>query len=334
MRPDPRDARLWLLAVSALLLTATFIMPQALVSRASYDVLAIVDITGSMNVRDYVAAGRPASRLAMVKAALRDMAANLPCPSRIGLGVFAERRPFLLFEPIDACADFSPLEAAIAALDWRMAWEGDSRISAGLFRAIDMARELKADLLFFTDGHEAPPLPASGAPRFDGKPGETRGLIVGVGGYELSPIPKFDDRGREIGFVGIDEVPHESRFGLPPEGAERREGYNARNAPFGAAAAVGVEHLSSVKEDYLRTLSEQTGLGYAHLDSGAHLLDAYLTSATARPREARLDLRPGFGALAAAMLFSAFAGASLLERLSRLLRAPPFNLGRQSGRRQ
>jgi mxaL protein len=224
----------------------------------------------------------------------------------------------LLFEPIDACADFSPLEAAIAALDWRMAWQGDSRISAGLFRAIDMARELKADLLFFTDGHEAPPLPASGAPTFDGKPGETHGLIVGVGGYELSPIPKFDDRGRETGFVGIDEVPHESRFGLPPNGAEQREGYDARNAPFGATAAVGVEHLSSVKEDYLLTLSEKTGLGYVHLDDNARrLLDDYRAAGTARPRSGALDLRPFLSGASAACLFGAFFVAPLFERLAR-----------------
>ena len=178
--------------------------------------------------------GRPVSRLDAVKAALRAMLAKLPCPSHVALGVFTERRPFLLFEPIDVCADFTPLQASIEALDWRMAWEGDSRISAGFFRAIDMARELKSDLLFFSDGQEAPPLPARGAPTFEGRAGEVRGLVVGVGGYELSPIPKFDDRGREVGFLGADDVPHESRFGLPPEGAERREGYNARNAPFGA----------------------------------------------------------------------------------------------------
>jgi len=215
-----------------------------------------------------------------------------------------------------------------------MAWDGDSRVSTGLYRAIEMARELKADLLFFTDGHEAPPLPASGAQTFDGRPGETRGLIVGVGGYDLSPIPKFDDRGRDIGFVGIDDVPHESRFGLPPKGAEQREGFNARNAPFGATAAVGVEHLSSVKEDYLLTLSEKTGLNYAHLDDGARLLEAYLGTATGRMRESRFDLRPILGAAAAAMLFSAFAAAPLFARLSRALNTSTFNVRLQSGRKQ
>jgi len=316
-RPDLRDPRLISLTAAAALLAATFVSPRMRMTRPGYDLLAIVDITGSMNVRDYVASGKPISRLEKVKAALRELIVGLPCPSRVALGVFTERRPFLLFEPIDACADFPPLDAAIAALDWRMAWEGDSRISAGLFRAIDMARELKADLLFFTDGQEAPPLPDSGGPVFEGKAGETRGLIVGTGGYALSPIPKFDDREREVGFVAIDEAPHENRFGLPPEGAEQREGYDARNAPFGATAAVGVEHLSSVREEYLRFLSEKTGLGYAHLDDGAGLLSDYRGAGTARPRAGTLDMRPFLGGAAAACLFGAFSVALLFERLER-----------------
>ncbi len=332
MRPDLRDPRLALLSLAMLSLIAAFLAPKIAVRRPSFDLLAVVDITGSMNVRDYSAGGRPISRLDAVKAALRALLAELPCPSHVGLGIFSERKTFLLFEPIDVCVDFAPLEASIEALDWRMAWEGDSRVSAGLFSAIDMARQLKSDLLFFTDGQEAPPLPARGAPTFDGRAGELRGLLVGVGGYELSPIPKFDDRGREIGFLGVEEVPHESRFGLPPEGAERREGYNARNAPFGAAAAVGVEHLSSVKEDYLRSLAEKTGLAYAHLEDGKRLWTDYAAVAAARMREAAFDLSPFFGAAAALFTFFAAAGPSLALALVQLRRAAPFNRHPQPGR--
>lgn len=324
MRPILLEPRLILLASAAVFLLATFITPTLQVTRSGYELLAIVDITGSMNVRDYIAGGRPISRLARVKAAIRELIVALPCPSRVALGVFTERRPFLLFEPIDACTNFSPLEAAIGAIDWRMAWEGDSRISAGLFRAVGMARELKTDLLFFTDGQEAPPLPASGGPLFEAKAGETRGLIIGVGGYELSPIPKFDDRGREVGFVAIDEVPHESRFGLPPKGAEEREGFDARNAPFGARAAVGVEHLSSVKEEYLHTLSENTGLGYFHLDDKASLVDAYRAAGSEHARGGALDLRPYLGGVSVACLFAAFSISPLLERIARKRRPARF----------
>jgi mxaL protein len=134
-----------------------------------------------------------------------------------------------------------------------------------------------------TDGQEAPPLPWSGGPSFDGKPGAVKGLIAGVGGYSLSPIPKYDDNGREIGFYGPDDVLQESRFGLPPPGAEKRPGYNARNAPFGDVHIVGNEHLSSVKEQYLKGLAEKTGMAYAHLVNEPDFLDALRAHTTPHP---------------------------------------------------
>ena len=315
-RRDFRDPRLLLLSTALLLALLALVAPRVSVKRASFDLLAVVDITGSMNTRDYSAAGHPISRLEFVKATLVEAIAKLPCASRVALVVFSERRPFLLFEPIETCANYAPLEAAIRALDWRMAWEGDSRIAAGLFRAVEMARELKADLLFLTDGQEAPPLPPSGPPPFEGRFGELRGLIVGVGGRQLSPIPKYDDNGHEIGFYGVEDVPHDNRFGLPPAGAEMREGYNARNAPFGAAVAVGVEHLSSVRETYLRSLAETTGLTYAHLDDSDRLLPAFEAVATPRYRDVALDPRPFLGAGSSLALIALYIVLPVFEWLA------------------
>ena len=315
-RQDFRDPRLLLLSTALSFALLALAAPQASVIRASFDALVVIDITGSMNTRDYSAAGRPISRLDFVKTALAEMIGNLPCASRVALAVFSERRPFLLFESIETCANYAPLEATIHALDWRMAWEGDSRIAAGLFRAIEMARELNTNLLFLTDGQEAPPLPFSGPPPFEGRSGEVRGLIVGVGGYQLSPIPKYDDNGREIGFYGVEDVPHDNHFGLPPAGAELREGYNARNAPFGAAVAVGVEHLSSVRESYLQSLSEKTGLTYAHLDDSDRLLRAFETAATQRDREVALNLRPFLGAAAGSALIALYILLPVFEWLA------------------
>jgi mxaL protein len=316
IRPDWRDPRLLLLAGAFALTLVALVDPHISLARSSFDALVVVDITGSMNTRDYLDGGRPVSRLEYVKSALRNFVAGLPCASRVALGVFSERRSFLLFEPVEVCADYAPLADAIAALDWRMAWEGDSRIASGLFSAIADARDLRADLVFFTDGQEAPPLPFSGAPPFEGRVGEVRGLIVGVGGYALSPIPKFDDNGREIGFYGVEDVPHDNRFGLPPQGAEQREGYNARNAPFGAAVALGVEHLSSVREPYLQSLSEKTGLSYTHLTDPRRLLGAFETAARPRSRASSLSLRPALGGVAAALLIALYVLPSAFEKLA------------------
>ncbi len=305
-RRNLRDRRFQALAAALVLTLAALFAGPLPLTRSGVAVLAVVDITGSMNVRDYTLDGKPTSRLEIAKAALRRMVAELPCGSRVALALFTERRPFLLFTPIEVCADFAPLDGALAGLDWRMAWEGDSRVAAGLHRAIQMAGELDTDLLFVTDGQETPPLPSTGLPPFDGKPGAVRGLIVGAGGYGLSPIPKYNDRGREAGFYGETDVQQENRFGPPPADAESREGYNPRNAPFGASAAKGTEHLSSVREPHLKALAAQTGLAYAHLDGPDGLAPAFTAAATPRPLPGRIDPRPLLGGLALALALAAF----------------------------
>lgn len=322
--PIIRNLRGWrflALALAIALTLAALVVPALPVRRTGAEILMVVDITGSMNVRDYAQDGKPVSRLDMAKAALRQLVADLPCGSRVALALFTERQPFLLFAPIEVCADFAPLDGALAALDWRMAWEGDSRIAAGLHRAIAMAAGLGTDLVFVTDGQETPPLPGGEPPPFDGRPGAVRGLIVGAGGYALSPIPRYDERGREKGFYGEADVSQENRFGPPPSDAESREGYNPRNAPFGAAAARGTEHLSSVREPYLKRLAGTTGLAYAHLD-GAGGLDAPVRAAvTPRALKGSLDPRPILGVLALVLMLATLcAGLPLSLTLSARLR--------------
>ncbi|HET6377239.1 MAG TPA: vWA domain-containing protein [Methylocella sp.] len=311
-----KDPRVLLLGGAVLSLSFALAAPKIGAAGHSYDLVAAVDITGSMNTRDYFFNGKPVSRLEFAKLALRDLIKTLPCQSRLGLAIFTERRSFLLFEPIGICDDFAPLDAAIDSLDWRMAWQGDSHISAGLFHAIRIARDLNSDLLFFTDGHEAPPLPWSGGPPFEGRRGEVAGLIIGTGGYALSPIPKFDDLGNGIGFYSAEDVPHENRFGLPPPGAENREGYNPRNAPFGSIAASGTEHLSSVREPYLKELANITGLTYYHLDKPSGLAPAVSAVATPRRRAGMVELTPWFIMSALACLFLLYAVMPLIEGLS------------------
>jgi len=281
LRSNIKDVKAILLLAAFVLALVAAVMRPIQMKQTGFDILAVVDITGSMNTRDYTIGGTPVSRLSVAKSALKKMLVRLPCSSRIALALFTERVPFLLFEPVDICKNYGALEKAVEAIDWREAWEGDSHIATAYYRAIDMAKSVDSNLLFITDGQEAPPLPLSGAPIFEGRKGDVGGLILGAGGYALSPIPKFDDRGNEIGFWSVDDVPHESRFGPPPVDAEHREGYEARNAPFGAVAPKGTEHLSSVREAYLKKLANETGLAYAHMTETSDI--AAELKAVARP---------------------------------------------------
>lgn len=303
------DARRLTLAAALLASLAALVAPTVIRQREARDVLLVIDVTGSMNVRDV----NGLARLAAARQAGQGLLAALPCQSRLGLGIFTERRSFLLFEPAEVCENFAAIDGAIAALDWRMAWEGDSYVARGVHSAVTLAASVNSDLVFLTDGQEAPPLAGGAMPPFDGA-GDTRGVLVGVGGAEPVPIPKYNEDGREIGFFDEADVPQENRMGPPPEDAPSRAGYNARNAPWGAEVAGGTEHLSSMKAAHLQALAAQTSLAFAPLESPAQMADAVL--ATTRPRLVAVPVAtaPLPAALALALLVALFVVAALKSR--------------------
>ncbi|PPD00341.1 MAG: hypothetical protein CTY31_04095 [Hyphomicrobium sp.] len=277
------------------------------------DVMAIVDVTGSMNARDGAEDG--ASRLEATRTALRQLVLDLPCGSRMGLGIFTERRTFALFAPADVCADYEAMNGAIDELDWRMAWEGDSYVARGLYDAITSAGAFKSNILFLTDGQEAPPLPASGIPDFEGKPGDVKGLIVGVGGAVKMPIPKYDDDGRETGSYAAGDVPHVNRHGLPGKGMENSIGWHPRNAPQGGDVVVGEEHLTSMRGDYLKDLASRTGMSFVDLASHRKLAEPLLSASSLRPIEIERSAAV-FPASVALILAAGLFGLSLAARMN------------------
>ncbi|ETF00405.1 von Willebrand factor A [Advenella kashmirensis W13003] len=331
--PSVLDYRFWLLLAAFCLSVIASFQPQWRTQQDRPEVLFVVDITGSMNVRDYGPEGHLHSRLDEVRQRLQQTLVRLPCGSRVALAVFSERRAFLLLEPIEVCENFASLSDTIAELDWRMAWEGDSYITKGLESALEMAKGMNLSVVYMTDGHEAPPLPAaqtqighmmmqgeaevraqtlnrSPSPRADASAAE--GVIVGVGGAKLSPIPKFDETGHQIGFFGADEVEQENRNGPPPADAANREGWHARNAPYGARPATGVEHFSSLKEPHLRSLATAYGLAYTTLGSAIDLSKTIVAHSKKHQVATPVRLTPYLAGLACALsvifYMSAFSG--------------------------
>ncbi len=326
MRDRLKDVRFWILLSAAALTALAMVLPRVMLTRNVYDLVAIVDITGSMNTRDMTVAGKPVSRLDATKAALTKLLSDLPCQSHLGLGIFTERRSFLLFNPVEVCENFAPLETSIEELDWRMAWEGDSMVAKGFFHAIDIAESLQADLIFATDGQEAPPLPGGGTmlPEFEGTPGKVKGVLLGAGGRDKVPLPKFDDEGHEIGTYTADEVPQENRTGPPPPDAQMRPGYHPKWAPFGTDPPTGDEHLTSVRTGPLDTLAVKVGFGRADLIDSPNILEVLSEHAHTRPVEVAVDIRSIPAALALALLVGLYV-APLLARFLRPLTRKPVN---------
>jgi mxaL protein len=297
-----------LLAGAALLLLACLLRPSIPVQRALFEHVVMIDVTQSMNVADMLLDGQPVSRLAYARQALRASLLQLPCGSRVGLGLFTEYRSFLLLAPVEVCANLQELRSTLDRIDGRMAWTGNSEIAKGLISGIGIAGQLpgKPSLVFVTDGQEAPPLDPRHRPRFDGKPGEVQGLVVGVGGLLPMPIPKIDPSGRPLGTWAADEV-----MQTDPRSQGRSGSVGGEKMVEDAAGPVpealrggraGSEHLSSLREGYLRLLAGELGLGYLRLDDTDGLLRGLTTKALARPVPAQADLRVPLALLALALL--------------------------------
>ena len=297
----------WLLAGAALALALGFLRPSLPWQRAVFEQVVVVDITQSMNVKDQRLDGKPVSRLAYAKHALRQSLLALPCGSKLGWAVFTEHRSFLLFAPVEVCGHLDELRATLDAIDNRMAWIGSSEVAKGLYSGLSIARQLPGvpALVFVTDGHEAPPLNPRHRPSFEGKPGEVPGLVVGVGSLRPSPIPKTDPQGRPLGFWAADEVlqsdPRSQGRGGSVSGERLVE-----DAAIGAAPALGAtpgsEHLSALHEVYLRLLAGELGLGFHRLETADGLAAAMTSPALARRVAVQADGRVALALLALAML--------------------------------
>jgi mxaL protein len=286
-----QDYRTVCLLLAAASMAVLFIRPVEQQKQPVYNLTFIVDITRSMNAADYAEGGRAVSRLEFAKQTLRDLLVKLPCQSKVGLGLFTERRSTLLFEPLEVCGSYAEIDAAIARIDWRMAWAADSNIAQGLKNTLEMLKNRGSAVVFLTDGHEAPPPNPRYRPDFSALKGQVKGMIVGVGGLTSVPIPKFDSRGEPAGYYTADDVPHRSSFGESNLDPSQIEGYNARNAPFGSAQTTGSEHLSALHETYLEELALAAGLRYARLSDAETLAEAVQRPEFAQTAKVAADVR-------------------------------------------
>jgi len=283
------------IAVALVLLLCAVLLPQVNLSRKTYSYIVVFDITQSMNVEDYDLNGMPLSRLTFAREAVRRSLRELPCGSRVGWGAFAEYRTILLLAPVEVCANYNDLLATLERIDGRMRWANASEIRKGVYWAMRAAKEVggKPDVLFLTDGQEAPPEIGPGLPMFDDlKRGEPHGWLVGVGGYTPRRIPRTDDDGRMVGYwradevVQLDDVVGDEAGSSPNTG---NPGTGTQNTP-GTSTVSSHEELSEVREPHLRALAQDVGFDYMHLTSleslGAVMQDARF----ARRRRAPTDI--------------------------------------------
>lgn len=255
-------------AAAAVLVLATLLHPALPLKRELHNYLLVADVTQSMNVEDMPLGTGKVSRLAYTRHLLKAAVAGLPCGSHVSLGVFTAESIALLYTPIEVCANFDVIQDSIAHLEWRMAWRGNSRLRFGLKAAsatLD-ALPIPAQLVFFTDGDEAPKLNAINKLDLSHWQGGEGWLVVGVGGDEPMPIPKFDSENHILGYWAT------TNMILAPSQVQSEESIGTRDDTI--ANDDYNRYLSRMDEQYLKELTREINGNYLRGSDPEKLVEA------------------------------------------------------------
>lgn len=188
-------------AAAALLLLA-LLKPQVQLKQDVHNYLLLADVSQSMNAEDVRLDGKIISRMAYTRHLMKKIVESSSCGTYVSIGVFASDAVALLVTPLEVCANYDVLNDSIDHLEWRMAWKGDSRVGIGVRAAASMFDYLNvpAQLMFFTDGDEAPTLNVTIKQDLSGVQIGQNVVFVGVGGPENVPVPRYNAKNTWLGY--------------------------------------------------------------------------------------------------------------------------------------
>jgi mxaL protein len=298
-----KGARHWLRVVAsrragafvlaALVLLPVFFAPHWLLPGATYSYLFVVDVSESMNVRDLANGAPEESRLDRAKSSVIAALAALPCGSRAAVALFAGTDTLVLFEPLEICRHYPAIEEVVRRIDWRMAWDGDSRVEAAVLAALHEAGQRGLDLVFISDGDEAPHVSVPHMADLLAAQGKVKGLLVGVGGPQPRPVPRLDADNHVVGYwTAVDAV----REGFYPNLSELvKQAPSPETLERSGALDEVQEYKSALNEEYLKLVGASAGLGYITSESPQQVASAIADPAIARREKAERDMRIVFG---------------------------------------
>lgn len=308
-----RDASL-LASAFVLLIFAAF-KPTVPMPRNIYSYLLVADISQSMNVVDTTLYGKPTSRMAYTQYMLRHIVANMPCGTRVSIGLFAGVSVAALYNPIEVCSNYAAIQDTINHLDWRTAWSGNSRVRDSMFTLARVLRAFPepAQVVYFTDGEEAPKLHAFNTKDLTNFQGGNGWLFVGIGSEKGTAIPKLDDKNQLIGYWSADS------FAMQPGIAQISEA-NIGVRDNNVAGGSGDRFISKLQEEYLKDLSKQVNGDYVRGDSLQSILSAMKYQKPARRDIAPYDIQWILASLAGLLLLMAYLPRKPFTKLSTWLK--------------
>lgn len=283
--------------------------------RNIYSYLLVADISQSMNVVDTTLYGKPTSRMAYTQYMLRHIVANMPCGTRVSIGLFAGVSVAALYNPIEVCSNYAAIQDTINHLDWRTAWSGNSRVRDSMFTLARVLRAFPepAQVVYFTDGEEAPKLHAFNTKDLTNFQGGNGWLFVGIGSEKGTAIPKLDDKNQLIGYWSADS------FAMQPGIAQISEA-NIGVRDNNVAGGSGDRFISKLQEEYLKDLSKQVNGDYVRGDSLQSILSAMKYQKPARRDIAPYDIQWILASLAGLLLLMAYLPRKPFTKLSTWLK--------------
>jgi mxaL protein len=309
-----RDVSL-LLAAFLLLIIALF-NPKVPIKRDIYSYILVADISQSMNTVDKTLNGKPVSRMVFMQDLMHRLVGELPCGTNVSMSLFAGVSVAALYTPIEVCENFDAINDTIDHLDWRTAWSGNSRVRTSMTTLAKTIRSFPepAQVVFFTDGEEAPKLHVFNRTDLAGFQGGDDWLFVGIGSDVGTPIPKFDAYNQLIGYWSGDS------FAMQPGIAQISES-NLGVRDDNVAGGTSDRYLSKLDEEYLKDLSKEINGLYVRGNSVHDVLAAMKQQKPARRDKSSLEVRWILAALAGILFIAAYTPKHPLQELKAQLHA-------------
>ena len=248
-----------LLALLVLMLALALLKPDIQLKQEVSNYLLLADVSQSMNAEDVKIGNKTVSRMEYTRHLMKRVVETSSCGTYISVGVFAGENVGLLFMPLEVCANYDVITDTIDQLEWRMAWRGNSRLSFGVKSAESIFGYLNApaQMVFFTDGDEAPKVNAINKLDLSRLQIGKNLLFVGVGGHEAVPIPRYNSRNKLVGFWST-----ESKDNSPGAvGVSYSDTSKDEPDPMVAYAEYD-RYLSQLDSEYLKSLAQETRASY------------------------------------------------------------------------
>lgn len=315
-----------LLSLAFVLLIIALFKPTWPIKRDIYSYLLVADISQSMNVKDMSILGKPATRMEYQQHLLHRVIGELPCGTHVSIGLFAGDSVAALYTPIEVCENFHALEDSIDHLDWKMGWSGNSKIRTSLFTLARVIRSFPqpAQVVYLTDGEEAPKLHAFNTKDLTDFQGGKHWLFVGIGSEKGTAIPKLDANDQVIGYWSNES------FAMQPGIAQISEA-NIGIRDDNVATSDSDRFLSKLDEKYLESIAKEISGSYVNGESVQNVLTAMKNQPPARRDKAKLELRWWLAGLAGILFLLAYVPKHPTREIKQLWAAWRSRQSRQSG---